>query len=53
MIEDETCEECTVMEAVTTVDCMNVCYRCANKLRQKARVRKEKYKREEEEIHEF
>jgi hypothetical protein len=49
MIDSDRCEECNVNEATTEIDCIQLCYRCAKKLRKKARVR-ERYEDTQEEF---
>ena len=47
--DNEFCDECTIMDAVTEVDGRPMCYRCAKKIRKQARVR-ERYEEFEEEV---
>lgn len=52
MIDSDICEECEFNEATTEVDDISLCYRCAKKIRKKARVR-ERYEEYEEEVDEY
>lgn len=48
--DNEYCDECTIMDAVTEVDGRPMCYRCAKKIRKAARKPIEKFIKLEEEI---
>jgi len=41
--ENDLCQECGVMDSVTTANDKEVCYRCAKKLRKNGRKAKDKY----------
>jgi len=47
--ENDLCQECGVMDSVTTADDKEVCYRCAKKLRKNGRRPKERFVELEEE----
>ena len=41
--ENDLCQECGVMDSVTTANDKDVCYRCAKKLRKNGRKPKERF----------